>query len=201
MAENKKSFVLYCDLIHTIEKLPSEKAGELFKHILRYVNDTNPTTEDIIVEIAFEPIKQQLKRDLREWEQERINRSEAGKKGMEKRWHNKDNTTITKHNTVIQPITNITDNVTVTVNDTVNDTTNTHETFAKRLLENQLEKESIEMTVRETVTTSILKQFNAHLINESKQHPHYSEYKKHLCRWMPKRFKSVEPQRRKIQQL
>ena len=44
MAENKKSFILYCDLIHTIEKMPNEKAGELFKHILMYVNDKNPET-------------------------------------------------------------------------------------------------------------------------------------------------------------
>jgi hypothetical protein len=42
MAKNKKSFVLYCDLIHTIEKLSNEQAGELFKHILRYVNDKDP---------------------------------------------------------------------------------------------------------------------------------------------------------------
>ena len=42
MAQDKKSFLLYCDLIHTIDKLPNEKAGELFKIILQYVNDKNP---------------------------------------------------------------------------------------------------------------------------------------------------------------
>ena len=41
MAENKKSFVLYTDLIHTVSKMPNDKAGELFKHILMYVNDEN----------------------------------------------------------------------------------------------------------------------------------------------------------------
>ena len=64
MAENKKSFVLYCDLIHTIEQLTNEQAGDLFKHILRYVNDQNPEAKSVITKIAFEPIKQQLKRDL-----------------------------------------------------------------------------------------------------------------------------------------
>jgi len=49
MATDKKSFILYCDLIHTIEKMPADKAGELFKHILRYVNDLNPETDDLIV--------------------------------------------------------------------------------------------------------------------------------------------------------
>ena len=79
MAKDKKSFVLYADLIHTVKQLPSDKAGDLFKHILSYVNDENPETDDIIVKIAFEPIKQQLKRDLNKWDDIRKKRSEAGK--------------------------------------------------------------------------------------------------------------------------
>lgn len=108
-----------------VEKLPDEKAGILFKHILRYVNDQDPITMDVLIDIAFEPIKQQLKRDLKDWEEERKQRSDAGKLGMEKRWANKNNTDnglITKDNTVIKSITNITDNVTVNVNDNVNET-------------------------------------------------------------------------------
>ncbi len=81
MAENKKSFVLYCDLIHTVKKLPKEKAGELFIHILKYVNDENPETDDLLIQISFEPIKQQLKRDLRHWEHICLKRSESGKLG------------------------------------------------------------------------------------------------------------------------
>lgn len=68
MAKDKSSFVLYCDLIHTVKKLSDEQAGNLFKHILKYVNDENPEPENIITEIAFEPIKQALKRDLRKYE-------------------------------------------------------------------------------------------------------------------------------------
>ena len=64
MSDKKKSFVLYTDLIHMVEKLPKDKAGELFLHILQYVNDLDPDTEDMVIQIAFEPIKQQLKRDL-----------------------------------------------------------------------------------------------------------------------------------------
>jgi hypothetical protein len=82
MATGKKSFVLYCDLIHTITKMPSDKAGDLFKHILAYVNDENPITNDLIIELTFEPIKQQLKRDLDKWENEiKPQRSEAGRLG------------------------------------------------------------------------------------------------------------------------
>jgi hypothetical protein len=81
MAENKKSFLLYADLIHTIEKMPIDKAGLLFKHILEYVNDKNPTTEDLIINLTFEPIKQSLKRDLIKYESIRLRNSANGKKG------------------------------------------------------------------------------------------------------------------------
>lgn len=78
MATNKKSFVLYCDLIHTVNKLPDDKAGLLFKHLLAYVNDENPITDDLIVDISFEPIKRQLKRDLNKWEEKLTQKSSAG---------------------------------------------------------------------------------------------------------------------------
>lgn len=87
MAENKKSFILYCDLIHTVKKLPDEKAGILFKHLLSYVNDENPITDDILIEVAFEPIKRQLKRDLDNWESEIIRKGEGGALGNLKRWN------------------------------------------------------------------------------------------------------------------
>jgi hypothetical protein len=64
MSKNKKSFLLYCDLIHTVDQLTNEQAGDLFKHILRYVNDQEPQTDNVITRIAFEPIKQSLMRDL-----------------------------------------------------------------------------------------------------------------------------------------
>lgn len=89
MAENKKSFVLYADLIHTVNKLNNEQAGLLLKHLLSYVNDENPITNDIVIEIAFEPIKQQLKRDLKDWEATVQRKSDGGKKGMAKRWGEK----------------------------------------------------------------------------------------------------------------
>jgi len=83
MAENKKSFLLYSNLIHTIKKLPDEKAGVLFKTILEYVNDLNPVIDDLLVEIAFEPIKQQLKYDLKKWDQyiekQQVNGSKGGR--------------------------------------------------------------------------------------------------------------------------
>ena len=68
MATDKKSFLIYCDIIHTVEQLTDEQAGDLFNHLLRYVNDLNPQSDSVITKIAFEPIKQALKRDLDKYE-------------------------------------------------------------------------------------------------------------------------------------
>ena len=86
MAKDKKSFILYVDQKDLWYKLPDEIAGKLIKHIYSYVSDENPKSDDLIVEIAFEPIKQQLKRDLKLFEEKRIKRSEAGLAGATKRW-------------------------------------------------------------------------------------------------------------------
>ena len=83
MAKEKKGFLLYCDILHTIEKLNDEQAGKLFKHILRYVNDQNPVTDDILTEVVFEPIKQTLKRDLEKYENIRA----KNKENANKRWN------------------------------------------------------------------------------------------------------------------
>lgn len=82
MAEDKKSFILYADYITTIEELTDAEAGKLVKHLFRYVNDLHPEPpEDRIVKLTFEPIKQQLKRDLKDWREKKARRSEAGKLG------------------------------------------------------------------------------------------------------------------------
>ena len=78
MADGKKSFVLYADLIHTLEDMPDEVVGKLFKHVLAYVNDRNPIAEDLLLKGLFEPIKQQMKRDLVKWETTREKRVQAG---------------------------------------------------------------------------------------------------------------------------
>lgn len=81
MAEHKKSTVLYVDIIHTFEALSDDEAGRLIKHYLRYVNDLHPVAPDKLTQIAFEPIKQQLKRDLIKWEDTKSERSKSGQLG------------------------------------------------------------------------------------------------------------------------
>ena len=110
MAENKKSFILYCDVIHSVRKLPNDMAGRLFKHLLAYVNDENPVfkAEDFVLEMTFEPIKQQLKRDLEKYENRRkvnaMNGSKGGQKSKKK-----------------QPLTNQADNDNGNGNENEND--------------------------------------------------------------------------------
>lgn len=94
MAKDKNGFVLYKDLLPTIKKLverdranQTNYAGELFLHILEYVNDENPIAVDFIIEVAFEPIKQTLKRDLKKYEMKLESKSISGRVGNLKRWN------------------------------------------------------------------------------------------------------------------
>jgi hypothetical protein len=112
MAQDKKSFLLYTDLIHTVKKLNNEQAGKLFKHVLEYVNDLNPQTDDILLQVCFEPIKQSLKRDLKKYENIREKKREAGKKGAKKRWQN-----MADANTCQQDMANIAVSVSVSESD------------------------------------------------------------------------------------
>ena len=68
MAENKKGFVLYADQKFIFDDLTNEEAGLLIKHIFSYVNDENPELKDRFLDMAFKPIKLQLKRDLVKYE-------------------------------------------------------------------------------------------------------------------------------------
>lgn len=90
MAEGKSSFILYSDLVHIIEKIierdrqnGTNNSGELFFHILEYVNDRKPEPVNDIVDLTFEPIKQSLKRQLKTWEavceRNKINGSKGGR--------------------------------------------------------------------------------------------------------------------------
>jgi hypothetical protein len=81
MAKDKKSFILYCDQQGVFNMLPDEQAGKLIKHIFAYVNDEEPTSEDLLLTIAFESIKTQLKRDLRKYENYIDTQKENGRKG------------------------------------------------------------------------------------------------------------------------
>lgn len=83
MAKDKKSFLLYTDQQGVFNQLPDEIAGKLIKHIFSFVNDENPLCDDLLLTIAFEPIKQALKRDLRKYDhyvdKQKINGAKGGR--------------------------------------------------------------------------------------------------------------------------
>ncbi len=81
MAENKKSFIAYADWIDIFEELEDDEAGRLVKHLWRYVNDLNPSTNDRMVKVSFTTIRNTLKRDLLKYQNIIDRNRENGKKG------------------------------------------------------------------------------------------------------------------------
>jgi hypothetical protein len=126
MAQDKKSFLLYCDQQGVFNKLPDEIAGKLIKHIFAYVNDENPPCDDLLLSIAFEPIQQSLKRDLKKYEVYIGKQKENGAKGG--RPKKEEETQIT------QPFfqePKKADSVSVSVSESVNDNKKQKDVFIK----------------------------------------------------------------------
>lgn len=126
MAKEKRSFILYTDLLATVKKMvikdrenKTNNGGEFFLHLLQYVSDENPEPINDIVELTFEGVKQQLKRDLLKYEGKRIQQSEAGKASAEAKRLAKeieDKKRSTDSTNVEIPSTNPTVSVSVNVN-------------------------------------------------------------------------------------
>lgn len=181
MAENKKSFVLYADLIHTVNKMPSDKAGELFKHILLYVNDQNPKTDDLIIELTFEPIKQQLKRDLKRYEEKRQQWSEAGKRSAELRKAKQKKRTLTN-------VGNRSTDSTVNVNVNVNDITTLYEKFVDEVKKGEhtqaVKQMYMRLKLKHGALTTLLKDFQGQLVIDNVLHKNTLEFRKHFNNWL-----------------
>jgi hypothetical protein len=79
--EGKKTFLLYTDMIAVFEELSDEQAGQLIKHIMKYVNDKEPVLTDQLLKVAFAPIKNVLKKDLDVWKKTCERNKENGSKG------------------------------------------------------------------------------------------------------------------------
>jgi len=85
MAEGKKSFVIYSEWKDLFETLEDEKCAKLIRHIFRYVNDENPELSDPVLIPVWLILQPVLKRDLKKWENQIEQRSQAGKKSAEQR--------------------------------------------------------------------------------------------------------------------
>mgnify|MGYP003639289470 CR=1 FL=1 len=138
---DKKSFILYLDHQELFNKLPDDVAGRLIKHIFAYVNDENPETSDLLLDIAFSSIKQALKRDLGKWEDKIEQKRAAGRASAEKRAQSRLETAESVENNLTNPtpvesVKDILTNPTVSVN------------------ENVSVNESVNVSVNEITTTS-----------------------------------------------
>lgn len=155
MAEGKKSVLLYCDLIHTIEKMDNETAGQFFKHYLRYINDLNPITENILVDVTFESVKQNLKRDLKKWENRAYKSRENGKLGGRPK---KEETQKTQQ-VILEP--KKPDTVNVTVTDTVND--NVTDILLKKETKNNISERKLKFS---STISPFLKIYGKEMLND-----------------------------------
>ena len=140
MAENKKSFVLYADLIKSIEHLTYEEKGILLTHLLEYVNDMNPILTDRLILTAWNPIELQLKRDLKKYEEVKAKRSIAGKRSAELRALKNDEQNST-NSTSVESVQQCSTNS--TVNDNDNDNVNENVNDNVILLEKETKEENL----------------------------------------------------------
>lgn len=69
MAKDKSAFKMYADQRIFFDQLPDELAGKVIKHLFAYVNDENPLEDDLLLKLAFAPLKRQLKHDLKKYEE------------------------------------------------------------------------------------------------------------------------------------
>mgnify|MGYP003625178668 FL=1 len=189
MATDKKSFILYADLIDNIDHLTNEEKGILFTHLLDYVNDRNPVLEDRLILTAWKPIERQLKRDLKKFEQIKSKRSDAGKKSAELRALKKeerDSTNSTSVESVQHRSTNPTVNDNVNVN--VNVITTIYEKFVVEVKEGKHQQATDQMYMRLKIKlgtlTPLLKNFYGQLIIDNAVPKNTLELRKHFNNWL-----------------
>lgn len=178
MAKDKKSFILYVDQKDLWNKLPDEIAGKLIKHIYSYVSDENPKSDDLIIEIAFEPIKQQLKRDLKLFEEKRIKRSEAGLAGASKRW---------------QPIANDSKRINTIAKIAVNDNVNVN------VISKDIYRSFAHLSILDSDVQKLLDKYSINEIDEVldsienfKGNKKYTSLYLTACKWLSKNQKAAE---------
>ena len=189
MATDKKSFILYADLIDNIDHLTNEEKGILFTHLLHYVNDKNPVLEDRLILTAWKPIERQLKRDLKKFEQIKSKRSDAGKKSAELRALKKEEQDST-NSTSVKSVQHRSTNPTVNVNDNVNvnDITTIYEKFVVEVKEGRHQQATDQMYMRlrikQGTLTPLLKNFYGQMIIDNAVPKNTLELRKHFNNWL-----------------
>lgn len=124
MAKDKKSFKFYVDWIDTFKQMPKEKGYDLLMHLLSFVNDEQPKTDDMLINVVFANMKNTLERDLLLWKQKANSSRENGKLGGRPKKTNELTNNLKEPNKPTRLNNNLTEpkepvSVTVRVRDTV----------------------------------------------------------------------------------
>ena len=185
MAEGKKSFIIYTDSKGLVNKLDDVTAGKLFKMLFSYTCDEDPTTEDMVLDIAFEHFKQKLKLDLKKWEKTKEGRSKAGKASAEARKQKATNPTNVDF--VQQSSTNPTVSVNVNVNDNVINNKGKFDDYILEISKQKQWSETFYMQFRVSNGSlkKLLETFKISLgLKEIKDQPkNISQFKTHFVNW------------------
>lgn len=91
----KESFILFVEQRETVEALPDEEAGKLIKGIYAYAAGESLNLSGA-VKIAFIPIRQQMDRNAKKYEEIKEKRRLAGSQGGKQRVANQANATFAK---------------------------------------------------------------------------------------------------------
>ncbi len=85
-AADKRSFLVYCDYRKHLSMLTDEERGRLLMGLLDYAEGAEVPNLDGPAAMAFSFISAQMDRDAEKYAEVCQRRSEAGKKGAERRW-------------------------------------------------------------------------------------------------------------------
>lgn len=118
--DDKKSFVAYLSWFDALEEYSDAEVGQLMRALARYAKTgEKPEFSDRGMRVNWKFMCSDVKRASEKWDETRKKRSNAGKRGMAKRWgKSEDITKITNDNNANDDITKIT--VDVDVNGDVN---------------------------------------------------------------------------------
>lgn len=113
--DNKKSFVAYLSWFDALEEYSDAEVGQLMRALARYAKTgEEPEFSDRGMRGNWKFMCSDVKRASEKWDETRKKRSNAGKRGMAKRWGKPDDITkITNDNNVNDDITKITVDVDV----------------------------------------------------------------------------------------
>ena len=113
--DDKKSFVAYLSWFDALEEYSDAEVGQLMRALARYAKTgEKPEFSDRGMRVNWKFMCSDVKRASEKWDETRKKRSNAGKRGMAKRWgKSEDITKITNDNNANDDITKITVDVDV----------------------------------------------------------------------------------------